>query len=95
MYIKEKEICPAYISEINWNCENQIILFMIPNEKKKIFTLLRGLTPKHHSDFYCLNCLHSFRRENKLKSHEKVNIKIVVELLCHQKRIINYNLVNI
>ena len=23
-------------------------------------------------DFCCLNCLHSFRTENKLKSHEKV-----------------------
>ena len=57
--------------------------------KKKMFTLLRGLTSKHHGDFYYLNCLHSFRRENKPKSHEKVNIKIVVELLCHQKRIIN------
>ena len=34
--------------------------------------MLRGLTSKHRDDFYCLNCLHSFRTENKLKSHEKV-----------------------
>ena len=34
--------------------------------------MLRGLTSKHRGDFYCLNCLHSFRTENKLKSHEKV-----------------------
>ena len=27
---------------------------------------------KHYDDFYCLNCFHSFRAENKLKSHEKV-----------------------
>ena len=39
---------------------------------KKLSTLLRGITSKHHVDFYCLNCLHSFRTENKLKSHEKV-----------------------
>ena len=39
---------------------------------KKLSTLLRGLTSKHPGDFYCLNCLHSFRTENKLKSHEKV-----------------------
>ena len=39
---------------------------------KKLSTLLRGLTSKHRGDFYCLNCLHSFRTENKLKSHEKV-----------------------
>ena len=53
---------------------------MIPNEEKqgwhyltvkKLSTLLRGITSKHHCDFYCLNCLHSFRTENKLKSHEK------------------------
>ena len=33
---------------------------------------LRGIKPKHHGDFYCLNYLHSFRTEKKLKSHEKV-----------------------
>ena len=54
---------------------------MIPNEEKegwhylavkKLSTLLRGITSKHHGDFYCLNCLHSLRAENKLKSHEKI-----------------------
>ena len=35
LYIKEKEICPAYISEINSNFEKQIILLMIPNEEKE------------------------------------------------------------
>ena len=35
LYIKEKEICPAYISHINSNCEKQIILLMIPNEEKE------------------------------------------------------------
>ena len=38
---------------------------------KKLPTLLRGITSKHHGDFYCRNCLHSFRTENKLKPHEK------------------------
>ena len=38
---------------------------------KKLSALLRGITSKHHGDFYCLNYLHSFRTENKLKSHEK------------------------
>ena len=32
---KEKEICPAYISKINSNCEIQIILLMIQTKKKK------------------------------------------------------------
>ena len=27
---------------------------------------------KHHGDFYCLNCLHSFTTENKRESHKKV-----------------------
>ena len=54
---------------------------MIPNEKKrrmslscskKLSTLLRGIISKHYSYIYCLNCLHSFRTGNKLKSHEKV-----------------------
>ena len=62
---------------------------MIPNEGKegwhylavkKLSKLLTGITSKHHGDFYCLNFFHSFRTENKLKSHENVQIKISVEL---------------
>ena len=33
--IKEKGICPAYISKINVNWEKQINLLMIPNEEKE------------------------------------------------------------
>ena len=54
---------------------------MLPNKQKeelwhclavnKLSTLLRGIKPKH-GDFYCLNCLYSFRTEKKLKSHEEV-----------------------
>ena len=60
LYIKEKEVCLAYISKINSNCEKQIIPLMIPNEEKegrnslavkKLSTLLRGITSKHHGDF--------------------------------------------
>ena len=62
---------------------------MIPNKEKegwqylaaqKLSTLLRRLTSKHHGDFYCLNCLHSFRTKIILKSHEVCKIKIFVEL---------------
>ena len=35
LYIKEKEVCPAYISKINLNWKKQIILLMIPNEEKE------------------------------------------------------------
>ena len=53
LYTKEKEICPGYISNINSNCEKQIILLMIPNEDekgwhylavKKLSVLLHGIT---------------------------------------------------
>ena len=48
----------------NINREKQVILLMISKEDnqrwhypaiKKLFALLRGITSKHHGDFYCLN----------------------------------------
>ena len=75
------EICPAHISKIYSNSKKPIILLMIPKKQKegwhylavkKLFALLRGITSKHISDSYCFNCLHYFRRENKLNSHNKV-----------------------
>ena len=72
IYIKEKEICPTYISNISSNCGKQIIPLMIPNvakkagiilQGKKVSTLLRGMTSKNNDDFYCLNDLHSFIAE--------------------------------
>ena len=57
------------------------MLLKIPNGEKegwhylavkKLSALLRWITSKHDGDFYCLNYLHSFRTENKLKSHEKL-----------------------
>ena len=35
LYVKEKEVIPAYISKIKSNCEKQIILLMIPNKQNK------------------------------------------------------------
>ena len=34
--------------------------------------LLKGITSKHKGDFYCLNCFHSYRTQEKLKKHKKV-----------------------
>ena len=34
LYIKEKEICPDYISKIISDSEKQTIILMIPNEEK-------------------------------------------------------------
>ena len=41
-------------------------------EVKKLSALLRIIASRHHGDFYCLNCLHSFARESKRESHKKV-----------------------
>ena len=64
----------------NSDCEKQVILLMILNEEKwhyltvkKLSALLRGITVKHHGDFYCLNCLHSFTTtKKKLELYKKV-----------------------
>ena len=40
--------------------------------KKSLSRLFRGITSNHKEDFYCLNCLHSFRSNNILKKHEKL-----------------------
>ena len=63
---------------------------MIPNKEKKgwyylaveqLSALLKETTSKHDGDFYYLNCLHSFRTENKLKSQKKsFKIKIFAGL---------------
>ena len=54
---------------------------MIPSKEKegRYYLLVRQLSAlllikasENNDDFYCLNCLHCFRTENKLKSHEKV-----------------------
>ena len=57
----------------NSNYEKQVILLMIPNGKgwyyitvKQLPALLRGMVSKHRGGIYCLNCLHSFKTENKL-----------------------------
>ena len=39
---------------------------------KKLPELLWEITSKHHSDFYCLNCFHSFATENEWEYHKKV-----------------------
>ena len=71
LYTKEKTF-PAYISNHN-STRQKIILLMVPNREKEVWhylavkklsTLLKGLTSKYHGDFYCFNCLHSFRTEN-------------------------------
>ena len=84
VYIKGKEICPAYILKINSHCEKLILINNSLNDSKfrkrrlalscskKLSVLLRRINSKNNDDFYCLNCLHTFSTKNKLKPHEKV-----------------------
>ena len=84
--LKKKKIYSANVSKHNSNGEKQVILLVISNkqkhegnihgrwhyfELKKLSALLRGIKYKHHGNFYCLNCLHSFAKE----SHKKVVCK--------------------
>ena len=39
---------------------------------KSLSRLLRGITSNHDSDYYCLNCFHSYRTENKLNVYKKI-----------------------
>ena len=74
-----KKIEIAYKSKYNLIRDNQIILLMIRNGKnwhylaiRSLSRLLRGISSNHNSDYYCLNCFHSYRTENKLNVHKKI-----------------------
>ena len=52
---------------------------MLPNGEgqhylavKKLSALFRGITSKHHGDFYSLNSLHSFATKNKRESDRNI-----------------------
>ena len=78
--LKKEKICPAYVSKCNSNCEKQVILIMNSNREKRYYltvktfnsTLLWGITLKNNSNFYYLNCLHSFRTKIKPQPHKRV-----------------------
>ena len=50
---------------------------------KNLSRLLRGISSNYDEDYYCLNCFHSYRTENKLNALKKyVKIMIIVILKC-------------
>ena len=57
---------------------------------KKLSALLRGITSKHHGDFYSLNCLYSFVRESKHESKENTDICNVV-MPSENNKILEFN----
>ena len=74
-----RKIHIVYKSRHNLTREKQIILLMISDSQKwhylvvkNLSRLLRRITSNHKEDFYCLNCFHSYRTENKLEAHKKI-----------------------
>ena len=62
--------------------------------QKKLFALLRETSWKHDDDYCCVNCLHSFRIENKLKSHENIcknHGYCYIKMSEKDKNILKYN----
>ena len=96
-----KKIEIAYKSKYNLIRDNQIILLMISNGEnwhylavKSLSRLLRGITSNHDGDYYCLNCFHSYRTENKLNVHKKIcedNKYCNIEMPSPNNNIIKYN----
>ena len=96
-----KKIEIAYKSKYNLIRDNQIILLVISNGKnshylavKSLSRLLRGISSNHNSDYYCLNCFHSYRTENKLNVHKKIcenHDYCNIEMPSPNNNIIKYN----
>ena len=96
-----KKINIAYKSKNNLTHERQIILLMISDGQKWYYLvvknlsgLLRVVTSNYKEDFYCLNCFHSYRTENKLEAHKKIcenNDYCHVEMPIKNNNIIKYN----
>ena len=61
---------------------------------KRLSRLLRGITSTNNGDFYCLNCVHAFRRRNKLEEHKNIcenHEYCHVEMPTKDNNIIKYN----
>ena len=96
-----KKINIAYKSKNNLTQERQIILLMISDGQKwhylvvkNLSGLIRRITSNHKEDFYCLNCFHSYRTENKLEAHKKIcqnHDYCHVEMPTKINNIIKYN----
>ena len=81
-----KQIRLAYKSKYNHKCNNQVVLLMITDGEKwhyltvrSLSALLRRITSNHNGDFYCLNCLHSYRTKNMVTAEEKTVLKVFVK----------------
>ena len=101
MAYKTGKIHLAYKSKYNLTREKQVIILMITDGAKWHYTaitrlsgLLRGVTGNNNGDFYCLNCFHVCRTENKLETHKKLyenHDYCPVEMPNEDNKIIKYN----
>ena len=66
--LKKEKISSAYVSKHNSNRQKKVILLIIPNREKSHYVAVK----KNKGDFYCLNCLHSFRAKTNLNFIKKV-----------------------
>ena len=61
---------------------------------KSLSKLFRRITANHNGDFYCMNCLHSFRTDNALIKHESLcgnNDYCCIEMPTKVNKILKYN----
>ena len=61
---------------------------------KSLSKLFREATSNNQGDFYCLNCLHSFRTDNALKKHERLcenNDYCSVKMSTKVNKFLKYN----
>ena len=77
LYAKNGKISLSYVSKHNSKRESYFFndskwKKMASYCRKKLSALLKNGDIYNNGDFYCLNCLHSFRTKNKLESHKKV-----------------------
>ena len=96
-----KKISHAYKSKYNLIRENQVILLMITDGKKRdylaaksLLALLKKITSKHAGDFYCLNCFRAYTTKNRLEKHKNVcenHDYCYVEMPNEDNQILKYN----
>ena len=98
---KTRKINVTYKSKQNLTCDKQVILLMITDDEKWHYLtvknlpgLLRGITSNHQGNFYCLNCLRSYRTRNKFEVHKKIcenHDYCNIEMPTNDNNIIKYN----
>ena len=89
-----KKVEIAYKSKYNLIRDKQIILLMISNGENWHYLVVKNLSNNHDGDYYCLNCFHSYRTENKLNAHKKIcenHDYCNIEMPSPNNNIIKYN----